>query len=66
MARCHVLACVADHAVARARACIVALAAVEVVNSPVESGGAGTNTVFTAFQQRSPKYLIPPAATRWT
>ncbi len=70
MVRCHLLACAVDHAVARARGGIVVFAVVvlglvgcsEVVNSPYESGAAGTNTFFTAFQERSPKYLDPTAS----
>jgi ABC-type transport system substrate-binding protein len=33
-----------------------------VVNSPYESGAEKTNTFFTAFQERSPKYLDPTAS----
>ncbi|MCU0940607.1 MAG: ABC transporter substrate-binding protein, partial [Burkholderiaceae bacterium] len=34
----------------------------QVVNSPYESGAESTNTFFTAFQERSPKYLDPTAS----
>lgn len=34
----------------------------QVVNSPYEAGAEATNTFFTAFQERSPKYLDPTAS----
>jgi len=34
----------------------------QVVNSPYESGAQSSNTFFTAFQERSPKYLDPTAS----
>lgn len=33
-----------------------------VINSPYERGAEATNTFFTAFQERSPKYLDPTAS----
>src|SRR5690606_27054535 len=50
-------------------ACVVALAAAvrsgvldTPVNSPYEAGAESTNTLFTAFTQRSPKYLDPASS----
>lgn len=50
-------------------ACVVGLAAAmrsgvldTPVNSPYEAGAESTNTLFTAFTQRSPKYLDPASS----
>jgi ABC-type transport system substrate-binding protein len=48
---------------AGALACLAALAGCDrVTNSPHSSGAEKTNTFFTAFQERSPKYLDPTAS----
>lgn len=43
-------------------ALVIATACSEVTNSPYASGAEGGNTFFTAFQERSPKYLDPTAS----
>ena len=49
-------------AAAGALAAVLALAGCGVVNSPHASGEEASNTFFTAFQERSPKYLDPTAS----
>jgi ABC-type transport system substrate-binding protein len=43
-------------------ALVIATACSEVTNSPYASGAEGGNTFFTAFQERSPKYLDPTSS----
>ena len=45
-----------------AAAALLLAACGQVVNSPYERGAQSTNTFFTAFQERSPKYLDPTAS----
>ena len=48
---------------AAALAAVAALAACDrVTNSPHPAGAESTNTLFTAFTQRSPKYLDPTSS----
>jgi ABC-type transport system substrate-binding protein len=45
-----------------AASALLATGCSRVVNSPHETGAEATNTFFTAFQERSPKYLDPTAS----
>src|SRR5512144_673749 len=45
-----------------ALAALLAIGCERVTNSPHAAGAESTNTFFTAFQERSPKYLDPTAS----